>query len=57
MKKIGQTFITWLLVAFLIVTAIPLVVAQNGLSPQPTPPASQPNRAPVVLENETLFVL
>jgi small-conductance mechanosensitive channel len=57
MKKIGQTFITWLLVAFLIVTAIPLVVAQNAPSPQPTPPASQPTSGSVVLENETLFVL
>jgi small-conductance mechanosensitive channel len=57
MKKIGQTFITWLLVAFLIVTAIPLVVAQNSPSPQPTPPASQSASAPVVLEDQTLFVI
>jgi small-conductance mechanosensitive channel len=57
MKKIGQTFIIWLLVAFLIVTTIPLVVAQNGFSPQPTPPASQSSSATVVLEGETLFVI
>lgn len=57
MKKIGQTFIAWLLVAFLMVTTIPLVVAQNSPSPQPTPAASQSNRGAVVLEHETLFVL
>ncbi|VXD18494.1 mechanosensitive ion channel family protein [Planktothrix paucivesiculata] len=57
MKKIGQTFIIWLLVTFLIVTAIPLVVAQNSPSPQPNSPAIQSNRGSVTLENETLFVI
>ncbi|WRH66075.1 MAG: mechanosensitive ion channel family protein [Planktothrix sp. GU0601_MAG3] len=57
MKKIGQTFITWLLVTFLIVTAIPLVVAQNSPSPKPNSPAIQSNRGSVTLENETLFVI
>lgn len=59
MKKIGQTFITWLLVAFFLVMTVPvpLVMAQQTPFPQPTPLASQSNRVPVVLDNETLFVL
>lgn len=57
MKKIGQTFITWLLVTFLMVTAIPLVVAQNSPSPKPNVPAIESNRGSVILDNETLFVI
>jgi small-conductance mechanosensitive channel len=57
MKKILRTLIIGVAVAFFFAITIPLVVAQNGSSPQPTPAASQPNRAPVVLENQTLFVI
>jgi small-conductance mechanosensitive channel len=57
MNKNGQSFITWLLVALLIVTVSPLAVAQNSPSLQPTPDASQSANASVVLEGETLFVI
>jgi len=45
-----------ILAVFLAVT-IPLVGAQYSSSSQPTPPSTQSASAPVVLENETLFVL
>jgi small-conductance mechanosensitive channel len=57
MKKIGQTFIAWLLVAFLTVTAVPLAIAQKTPSPQPTAPISQPEEAIVVLDGESLFTI
>jgi small-conductance mechanosensitive channel len=57
MKKTLRTLIFGIILTFLIVTAIPLVVAQQTPSPQPTPSASQSSSATVVLEGETLFVL
>jgi small-conductance mechanosensitive channel len=57
MKKTPRTLIVGIALAFLIVTAIPLVVAQDAPSPQPIPRATQPASGAVVLENETLFVL
>ncbi|MFM6129467.1 MAG: hypothetical protein ACKPBV_12145, partial [Sphaerospermopsis kisseleviana] len=57
MPKIRQTLITWLLVAFLIVTAIPLVVAQQTPSPQPKPSISQSVDAPLIFDGEKLFVI
>lgn len=57
MKKIQRTLIAGLATAFFLGITIPLVAAQNSLSPQLTPPASQSANAPVVLEGETLFVL
>ncbi len=52
MKKIGQIFIAWLLVAFLIVTAAPLVIAQKTPSPQPTTPISRSEEAIIVSDKE-----
>lgn len=57
MKKIRQTLLTWLLVTLLIVTAIPLVVAQQTPSPQPQSSINQSVDAPLIFDGEKLFVI
>jgi small-conductance mechanosensitive channel len=57
MNKNLTTFITGIILAFLLTITMPLVVAQNTPSPHPTSPPSQDVTAPVVIENETLFFI
>jgi small-conductance mechanosensitive channel len=57
MKITLRTLIVGIILAFFLAITIPLVVAQNESSPQPTPPASQSASEPVVLEDKTLFVI
>ncbi len=57
MNKNLTTFITGIILAFLLTFTVPLVGSQNTPLPQPTSSPSQDVTAPVVIENETLFFI
>jgi hypothetical protein len=57
MKKTLKTLITGIILAFFLTITISLGGAQNSPAPQPESSASLTASAPVLLENETLFVI
>ncbi|ACK72813.1 MscS Mechanosensitive ion channel [Gloeothece citriformis PCC 7424] len=57
MKKILKTLIISFFISCFLVITVPVVVAQKSPSPQGSPSPNQPQSAPIILGDKTLFLI